>query len=100
MPAGWIDEQIAPDGGHAAADLCEACAGPFEDGDDAYRSGRYTEAFEKLSAAAMQGDARAQYGLGQMYRDGRGVPLDYVRAFMWFDLARSEGNLVAELFPR
>ena len=36
---------------------------------------------------AEQGDAEAQYALGYMYRNGEGVPKDYVKAYMWFTLA-------------
>ena len=37
--------------------------------------------------AAEQGDARAQYNLGEMYLYGDGVPQDYVQAHKWFNLA-------------
>jgi TPR repeat protein len=74
-----------------------ALAGPFEDGDAAHQSGRYAEAPEKSSSAAGQGDARAHYSLGRMYGDGQGVARCYVRSSLWFDLARSGGNLVAEI---
>jgi uncharacterized protein len=36
---------------------------------------------------ADQGDAYGQIFLGLMYRDGQGVPQDYIRAHMWFNLA-------------
>jgi uncharacterized protein len=37
--------------------------------------------------AAEQGEAAAQFSLGQMYSDGHGVPQDYVQAYMWYYLA-------------
>lgn len=37
--------------------------------------------------AADRNDAEAQYYLGQMYRQGLGVPQDWVQAHMWFSLA-------------
>ena len=37
----------------------------------------------------MQGDAGAQFNLGFMYAQGRGVPQDYAQAHMWFSLAAS-----------
>ena len=37
--------------------------------------------------AAGQGHASSQSNLGFMYRDGEGVPQDYVQAHMWFNLA-------------
>lgn len=39
--------------------------------------------------AANQGDCSAQYNLGKMFEYGDGVPQDYVRAHMWFNLAGS-----------
>jgi len=36
---------------------------------------------------ADQGYARAQFNLGHMYADGRGVVQDYVHAHIWYDLA-------------
>ena len=54
--------------------------------------------------AAEQGDAAAQYNLGLMYANGRGVPQDYVEAHKWLNLAATQGikpafenrNLVAK----
>jgi TPR repeat protein len=40
-----------------------------------------------VSRAADQGTAQAQLNLGVMYASGFGVPLDYVSAHMWFNLA-------------
>jgi TPR repeat protein len=41
------------------------------------------------------GDAQAQSNLGFMYAKGQGVPEDYVRAHMWFNLSAAHGNKVA-----
>ena len=41
--------------------------------------------------AAKQGEVVAQYNLGVMYDEGKGVKQDYVRAYMWFNLAASKG---------
>lgn len=40
--------------------------------------------------AADQGDADAQYALGDRYGEGKGVPQNYVRAYMWYNLAASQ----------
>ncbi len=42
--------------------------------------------------AAEQGYAAAQYELGIGYENGQGVPLDYVRAYMWQLLAVSSST--------
>ena len=47
------------------------------------------EEFDKIRCQAEQGIARAQGLLGLMYEYGRGVPQDFVRAHMWFNLAAS-----------
>lgn len=40
-----------------------------------------------FSQAAEQGNPIAQYNLGLLYDKGQGVPQDYVKAYMWADLA-------------
>ena len=40
--------------------------------------------------AADQGHAAAQFNLGVMYANGEGVPQDYVKAHMWFNLAGAQ----------
>ena len=42
--------------------------------------------------AAEQGDARAQYNLGFMYDDGKGVIQDNAYAHMWYNIAASSGD--------
>jgi TPR repeat protein len=42
-----------------------------------------------MEPLAEQGYANAQYNLGLMYSKGQGVPQDYVRAHMWFNLSAS-----------
>jgi len=41
--------------------------------------------------AAEQGDASAQFNLGGMYYDGRGVPQDYAEAARWYRKAAEQG---------
>ena len=41
---------------------------------------------------ADQGFADAQYNLGIMYANGRGIPQDYVQAHMWLNLAAVNGD--------
>jgi hypothetical protein len=53
---------------------------------------RYKEAFRLFRLAAEQGDAGAQFNLGVMYNNGKGVPQDYVSAHMWFNLSGSNGD--------
>jgi uncharacterized protein len=41
---------------------------------------------------AGQGNAEAQFILGVMYEQGRGVPRRLLRAHMWFNLAASQSS--------
>ncbi len=51
---------------------------------------------EALRALAEQGDATAQYTLGNMYADGEGVPEDLVEAVRWYRLAAEQGGAEAQ----
>ena len=42
--------------------------------------------------AAERGYGRAQYNLALMYCDGEGVPKNNVYAYMWFNIAASQGD--------
>src|SRR5205807_420797 len=42
------------------------------------------------------GDAKAQYGLGFMYREGRGVPRDDAEAVRWYRKAAEQGDAMAQ----
>jgi TPR repeat protein len=61
-----------------------------------YRKGKgvtqdYVTAVKWYRKAADQGNASAQFNLGNMYRKGRGVTQDYVQAHMWYNLAVAGG---------
>jgi len=47
----------------------------------------YEKARQWYEQAAAQGYAEAQYNLGVLYFRGQDVPTDYVRAYMWLNLA-------------
>jgi TPR repeat protein len=53
---------------------------------------RRTEAMTWFRKAAEQGHRVARLYLGVMYGEGRGVPQDFVRAHMWFDLSAAQGE--------
>ena len=48
--------------------------------------------FEETMAQAKQGDAIAQYNLGVMYVKGEGVPENNIRAYVWWSMAKTQGN--------
>ena len=67
----------------------------FDDGFAALMQGDYDTAFKELKPLAEQGDAKAQNTLGYMYNKGQGVPQDYVLAYMWINLAATQGGKFA-----
>jgi TPR repeat protein len=74
-------------------------AGPTEDLDaaiTAYGAGDYAAALKLLRPLAEQGNPGAQYNLGQMYRNGRGVPQDLGEAIKWYRRAADQGDPLAQ----
>jgi uncharacterized protein len=59
---------------------------------DAVKKIHLASAVEWFRKAADQGHALAQYNLGRMYFEGLGVPQDFVRAHMWFNLSAAQGE--------
>jgi TPR repeat protein len=73
------------------------------DGIQAYKSGNYKKAAKLFKKAANQGNAEAQYKLGDMYNEGKGVKKDYQKAVYWykkaaklFKKAANQGNADAQ----
>ena len=62
-------------------------AAPLEDASAAFRNGDYATALDLLRPLASHGTAEAQYELGFLYYNGRGVPQDYAEAAKWYRLA-------------
>lgn len=59
----------------------------------------YTKAAVWFRKAAEQGDPGSQYGLGELYLEGEGVPQDYQQAYFWLDLAAARRNSIVPLLP-
>jgi TPR repeat protein len=55
---------------------------------------------EEFLEAAKRGDVDAQYGMGLIYAEGRGVPQDEARAYFWLTLAMEQGDHDAESLRR
>ncbi|MCL2102850.1 MAG: sel1 repeat family protein [Syntrophorhabdaceae bacterium] len=51
----------------------------------------YAQDFEAIKRAAEKGDAKAQFNLGNMYLEGRGVALNDAEAAKWFRSAAEQG---------
>jgi tetratricopeptide (TPR) repeat protein len=84
----------------AAAALAALIASPgladVKSGVDAWQRGDFAVAVKEWRPAADQGDADAQFNLGQAYRLGRGVPADLRIAQSWFQKAAAKGHEQAQ----
>ncbi len=56
----------------------------------------YQQAFRWLTLSAAQGNAEAQFFLGEMLYEGLGIAQDLMRAHMWFSLAAANGDSMSE----
>ena len=79
----------------ACALSAPAWAGYYE-GLAAYNRGDYETALREWRPLAEQGDATAQYNLGVMYDNGRGVARDYAEAVKWYRRAAEQGEAAAQ----
>ena len=68
----------------------------FETGMDAYDREDYETALEIFQPLANQGYVPAQYSLGVMYQNGRGVIQNYTEAIKWYRKAANQGLDVAQ----
>ncbi len=62
----------------------------------AFKRGDYATAIREWRPLAEQGDAKAQYGLGLMYNEGKHVPQDYAEAVRWYRKAAEQGYADAQ----
>jgi uncharacterized protein len=65
-------------------------------GIEAWQHSDYAGAVAIWRPLAEQGDADAQFNLGQAYRLGRGVPTNLSAAKTWFERAASQGHVDAQ----
>ena len=73
-----------------------ALAGPFEDGVAAHTRQDYATALRLWRPLAIGGDAGAQFNLGTMYGNGRGVAKDDRQAVFWYRKAAEQGHASAQ----
>ncbi len=61
--------------------------GPIARGVVAYRAADYAKAYALWLPPALKGATRAQFFIGALYFEGRGVPADRVMSYMWLRAA-------------
>ena len=65
-------------------------------GIEAWQKADYSAAVAIWRPLAQNGDADAQFNLGQAYRLGRGAPIDLGAAQIWFERAAGKGHIDAQ----
>ncbi len=68
----------------------------FDKGLAAAQKGDFATALREWTPLAEQGNANAQYNLGQIYKRGQGVPKDIKTALKWYTLAAEQGDAYAQ----
>jgi len=76
--------------------IAPVAAGPLEDGLTAYRERDYAAALEAWRPLADKGEPAAQYRLGMLYAEGKGVAQSDATAALWFARAAEQGNADAQ----
>ena len=74
-----------------------ATAQDFKKGLAAAERGEFAVALREWRPLAEQGEAGAQFNIGLIYKNGKGIPPDYTEAAMWYRLAAKQGH--SELWP-
>ena len=64
----------------------------YQAGLDAFSIGDYEAALAQWAPLADQGDAKAQFGMGQLCANGWGTALDDAAALKWYELAAAQGH--------
>ena len=80
----------------AALALTVLSAQDFDAGLRAYEKEDYANALKEWRPLADQGQPRAQFLLGLLYYDGKGVPQDYPEAVKWFQQSADRGYARAQ----
>lgn len=68
----------------------------FKTAVQAYESGDNEAAWFLFWSLAQAGDDRAQFNLAQMYRLGKGIPIDLALARRWYEAAASQNHPTAQ----
>lgn len=72
-----------------------AAADPYDDAMALFKAQRFAEAYAQLLPLARSGRGLAQFRVGEMLYDGRGVPQDFAGAEEWFLAAAGQDVVFA-----
>jgi tRNA A-37 threonylcarbamoyl transferase component Bud32 len=87
-------EPVAPPPPRKPAEVSPA-PDPFALAERARARGNEADALVLYRKAADQGNANAQFALGEIFATGRGVPQNNFQAYIWFSLASLAGHAAA-----
>lgn len=76
--------------------ISTAATAGFDEGLTAYNNKEYAAAIKEWQPLAEQGNASAQFNLGLMYHEGRGIEKDGKQAAYWYGKAAEAGVLDAQ----
>jgi TPR repeat protein len=68
----------------------------YEEGKMAAEAGDYETAYQEWLPLGEKGHSRAQYQLGRLFEDGKGVPNDAGSAAIWYERAAELGHARAQ----
>lgn len=68
----------------------------FQIGQNYYQKGDHKTALTWWWNSATQGNASAQYQLGELYNKGEGTPIDHAKALKWYTESANQGNMEAQ----
>ena len=80
----------------AMATALPVTAGPLEDGLTAYREHNYAAALALWQPLADKGNPAAQYQIGTLYAEGKGVAQNDATAAQWFQRAADQGDAASQ----
>ena len=80
----------------ALAAALPVTAGPLEDGLTAYREHNYAAALALWQPLADKGNPAAQYQIGTLYAEGKGVAQNDATAAQWFQRAADQGDAASQ----
>lgn len=68
----------------------------YKDGVTAYQQGNYQLAYMHWLPLAKKGNKFAQFGIGNMYDQGQGMPQNHKKAFNWYLQSAKQGMTSAQ----
>jgi hypothetical protein len=92
----YLGPSISPSSTQATVPKPPASTGDAAAAQVAYHRWEFAAALSLAQPAAERGDQVAQYILGLLYDDGRGVAQDYAEAVCWYRKAADQGHAAAQ----